>query len=81
MTVCMDGLRRTMAEDFNHLVRILKPELESVNELGRLELIGAIMDLRGDIGGLLACYDPREQPKDWNMLADDIDLENVEEDE
>ena len=79
MTVSMDGLRRVMAADFNELVRRLRPLLEDKTDFDTKAAIETLMELRSDIGGLLACYDPREQPKDWNMLADEIDLEEIEE--
>jgi len=79
VTVSMDGLRRVMAADFNELVRRLRPLLEDKTDFETKAVIETLMELRSDIGGLLACYDPREQPKDWNMLADEIDLEEIEE--
>lgn len=78
MNVSMDGLRRVMAADFNELVRRLKPLLEDRSDFETKEAIETLMELRSDIGGLLACYDPKCQPEDWNMLADEIDLEELE---
>lgn len=78
MNVSMDGLRRNMARDFNELVSDLRPIFDGITDPEMKQAIESLMELRSDIGALLACSDPREQPKDWNMLADEIDLFEIE---
>jgi hypothetical protein len=59
-----DGIRKNLAGAFNDLA---STELsDEQREIMRW--------MRQIIGGLLAAYDPRDQPDDCNMLADEVEL-------
>jgi hypothetical protein len=59
-----DGIRENLADAFNDLA---STELsDEQREIMRW--------MRQIVGGLLAAYDPRDQPGDCNMLADEVEL-------
>ena len=63
MNVCFDGLRTHIAQSFNALCRT---ELSSMQK-------AILSDMRGEIGGLLACYDP-DCSDDMNDLSEKVVL-------
>ena len=75
MKLSFDGIRKNLARTFNDLV-----ETELSYEQREI-----MRDMRQIVGGLLCAYDPRDQPDDCNMLADEIELlpiaDEAEEDE
>jgi hypothetical protein len=71
MRLSFDGIRRNLAYSFNDLA---STELSS-------EQREIMRDMRQFVGGLLAAYDPRDQPHDGNMLADKIELVSIPDDE
>lgn len=68
MKISFDGLRRNIAGDFNDLAKRIK-YLDLDNDLSAEMNI-----LRSSIGGLLACYDSKEMPDDFNDLSSEIKL-------
>lgn len=76
--ISMDGLRRSLARNYNNLVGQLETELEKMDECDKWFIVEAILELRADIATLLACYDKRDMPEDWNMLYDEIKLESID---
>jgi hypothetical protein len=73
MKVSFDGLRRNIAEDFNHLV-LHMGLIETVN---RDYYRGLVDDLRKSLGCLMACYDSKEMPEDFNDLSEEIKLSEL----
>jgi hypothetical protein len=71
MKLSFDGIRTNLANAFNDMAETsLTPEqLEPMRQL------------RMCVGGLLAAYDPRDQPDDCNMLADQVELLPIPDDE
>jgi hypothetical protein len=76
MEASFDGVRRVLARGYNDLARTIA-QMEEHNEDP-----GLIDDLRGDlavihaaVATLICMYDPKSQPEDFNMLADEIALE------
>lgn len=68
MKVSFDGLRKNIAGDFNDLAKRIK-YLDLDNDLS-----AEMNTLRSSIGGLLACYDSKEMPDDFNDLSGEIKL-------
>ena len=67
MRLSFDGIRKNLAGAFNDLAAT---ELsDDQREIMRW--------MRQIVGGLLASYDPRDQPDDCNMLADEIELLSI----
>lgn len=64
MKMSFDGIRKTLAREFNDLVE---------TDLSYEQRI-IMCNLRQTIGGLLCAYDSRDQPDDCNMLADEVEL-------
>ncbi len=73
MKVSFDGLRKHIAADFNRVAdeTIYQGRREEKSLLRLKELLN---DLRGSIGGLLACYDRDQMPDDFNDLSGEIKL-------
>lgn len=71
MRLSFDGIRRNLAYAFNDLA---STELT-------LEQREPMRQMRMFVGGLLAAYDPRDQPDDGNMLADKIELLSIPDDD
>lgn len=71
MKISFDGLRRNIALDFNDLAKRIK-YLDLDNDLSAEMNI-----LRGSIGGLIACYDSKQMPEDFNDLSEEIKLIEV----
>lgn len=71
MKISFDNLRKNIAADFNALVQ----EMEHLgDECSARYLKEYVNSLRGSIGGLLACYDSKEMPDDFNDLSGEIEL-------
>lgn len=71
MKVSFDGLRKNIAADFNVLVQ----EMQYLgDECSAKYLREYVNNLRGSIGGLLACYDSEQMPDDFNDLSGEIKL-------
>ena len=64
MKLSFDGIRKHLAETFNDLA-------ETKLSFEQREIM---RDMRRIVGGLLCAYDPRDQPDDCNMLADEVEL-------
>lgn len=64
MKLSFDGIRKNLARTFNDLA-------ETDLSFEQREIM---RDMRMVVGGLLAAYDPRDQPGDCNMLADEVEL-------
>lgn len=71
MKISFDGLRKTIAADFNILVDEIKYHGDKC--LVR-HLKEHVNDLRGSIGGLLACYDSEQILNDFNDLSEKVEL-------
>lgn len=71
MKLSFDGIRKNLAGAYNDLA---STELSyEQREIMRW--------MRQCVGGLLAAYDPRDQPSDCNMLADEVELIPIPDDE
>lgn len=70
MKLSFDGIRKNLAGAYNDLA---STELSS-------EQREIMRWMRQIVGGLLAAYDPRDQPRDCNMLADEVELLPVPDD-
>ena len=71
MKISFDGLRTRIAADFNTLVG----EMGYLgDECSAKYLKEYVNNLRGSIGGLLACYDSEQMPEDFNDLSGEIEL-------
>lgn len=71
MRLSFDGIRQNLACTFNDLASTdLSFEQREI-----------MREMRQFVGGLLAAYDPRDQPDDCNMLADKIELLSIPDDD
>lgn len=71
MKLSFDGIRKNLARTFNDLA-------ETDLSFEQREIM---RDMRMVVGGLLAAYDPRDQPGDCNMLADEVELLPIPDDD
>ena len=71
MKLSFDGIRKNLASAFNDM---------AATELS-FEQREIMRDMRRFVGGLLCAYDPRDQPDDCNMLADEVELLPIPDDE
>ena len=70
MKLSFDGIRENLANAFNDLADT-ELSYDQRTVMRRMRMI---------IGGLLAAYDPRDQPGDCNMLAGKIELAKIPQD-
>lgn len=71
MKLSFDGIRKNLAGAYNDL---------AATELSyeQREIMRWMYQI---VGGLLSSYDPRDQPGDCNMLADEVELIAIPEEE
>lgn len=72
MKISFDNLRKHIAADFNSLAEDVQ-DLESFMDKGT-GLADRINKLRSSLGALMACYDSKEIPEDFNDLSGEIKL-------
>lgn len=74
MKISFDNLRKHIGYDFNAVAQSVESSRKFLPPPQLKELTENMNILRGSIGGLLACYDPKEMPVDFNDLSGEIEL-------
>jgi hypothetical protein len=74
MKVSFDGLRKNIAEDFNSLISEFRYQNNRLPENSYINIRDEIANLRKSLGCLMACYDTRDMPEDFNDLSEEIEL-------
>lgn len=77
MKISFDGLRRNIAEEFNALINEFEYQNNRLPEGSYINIRDEVATLRKSLGCLMACYDSRDIPEDFNDLSEEIKLNEL----